>query len=610
MAYSIKSGRKLNHDHVSQDSLDLSSISSVISEHMPVEGESDDEDYRPPVPPSIDLAEHTSAFTLDSVSNMPPPRGVSEKEYRDVVGDESMLYDDDVSLDLSRPLGEARRRKLRAAFERNKNVNADNSSVDGSDQSLKDESRQTGSKSMLSSLTITTSPGRQRKHMALPDFNSQGPMAAFRTVTDKIKKLEQEKGESDRLVQELQQKLRKYEEKLSEITAEKSDSSRTSATGYTPRNFEKGEGSRQDKGKRKEGWENWDRKSRRDESSDDSEENKESGIYIDPEQVNIIEEEIADNRRKRSSTGTDRREVEYQFITFSIYPSLPKCTHWLIDCRPPLFRNTTKLLFCLYDENYLHYSRVDDRYDYGYESDPREYYIHPYDAYDHGYGSYYYRPSPISVVHEMPKWNDVKNSKSYLRRRGYTGSDIKREKARKKSPGDRRRESSFPPGTSTGKSPSVTAKTQRALSLMKEHNSKTCSICKIGKDENNNKSTHARTNSYYSKGDEDEVSPDMALEKVIDNLRDELSHLHMVYNQLSYESDTIDPVNSRNKWHSIKEQINEVLHSMDLKSDQIETLQSLLPSSAGKSRPSPSSEDKSFYSRRSLRGRLARRPRE
>ena len=63
-------------------------------------------------------------------------------------------------------------------------------------------------------------------------------MAAFRTVTDKIKKLEQEKGESDRLVQELQQKLRKYEEKLSEITAEKSDSSQTSYTGYTPRNFE------------------------------------------------------------------------------------------------------------------------------------------------------------------------------------------------------------------------------------------------------------------------------------------------------------------------------------------------------------------------------------
>ncbi|CAG8667004.1 6622_t:CDS:2, partial [Paraglomus brasilianum] len=160
-------------------------------------------------------------------------------------------------------------------------------------------------------------------------------------------------------------------------------------------------------------------------------------------------------------------------------------------------------------------------------------------------------------------------------------------------------------------SPSVTAKTQRALSLMKEHNSKTCSICKIGKDENNNKSTtYARTNSYYSKGDEEEVSPDMALEKVIDNLKDELSHLHMVYNQLSYESDTIDPVNSRNKWHSIKEQVNEVLHSMDLKSDQIETLQSLLPSSAGKSRPSPSSEDKGFYPRRSLRGRLARRPRE
>ena len=63
-------------------------------------------------------------------------------------------------------------------------------------------------------------------------------MAAFRTVTDKIKKLEQEKGESDRLVQELQQKLRKYEEKLSEITADKSDSSRTSFTEYTPRNFE------------------------------------------------------------------------------------------------------------------------------------------------------------------------------------------------------------------------------------------------------------------------------------------------------------------------------------------------------------------------------------
>jgi len=39
--------------------------------------------------------------------------------------------------------------------------------------------------------------------------------------------------------------------------------------------------------------------------------------------------------------------------------------------------------------------------------------------------------------------------------------------------------------------------------------------------------TYARTNSYYSKGDEEETSPDMALEMVIDNLRDELSHLHM-----------------------------------------------------------------------------------
>ncbi|CAG8675768.1 4655_t:CDS:2, partial [Paraglomus brasilianum] len=192
------------------------------------------------------------------------------------------------------------------SFEHNKNArNADNSSVDESDQSLKDELE---SKSMISSVTITTSSGRQRKHMALPDFNSQGPMAAFRTVTDKIKKLEQEKGESDRLVQELQQKLRKYEEKLSEISADKSDSSRTSFTEYTPRNFERGEGSRQEKGKRKEGWKKWDRKSRRDESSDDSEDNKESASYIDPEQVNIVEEEIADNRRKRSSTGTDRRE--------------------------------------------------------------------------------------------------------------------------------------------------------------------------------------------------------------------------------------------------------------------------------------------------------------
>ena len=42
-----------------------------------------------------------------------------------------------------------------------------------------------------------------------------------------------------------------------------------------------GEGSRQEKGKRKEGWKKWDRKSRRDESSDDSEDNKESASYID-----------------------------------------------------------------------------------------------------------------------------------------------------------------------------------------------------------------------------------------------------------------------------------------------------------------------------------------
>jgi len=174
MAYSIKSGQKLNHDFAS-NTFDFSSLSSVISEHVPVEGESDDEDYRHPVPPSIDLAKHTSSFTLESGSppNMFPPKGISEKEYQDVVGDESGLYDDDaVSLDLSHLLGEARRRKVRASFEHNKNArNADNSSVDESDQSLKDELE---SKSMISSVTITTSSGRQRKHMALPDFNSQG----------------------------------------------------------------------------------------------------------------------------------------------------------------------------------------------------------------------------------------------------------------------------------------------------------------------------------------------------------------------------------------------------------------------------------------------------
>src|SRR5438132_14310292 len=166
MAYSIKSGQKLNHDFTS-GTFDFSSLSSVISEHVPVEGESDDEDYRHPVPPSIDLAEHTSSFTLESGSppNMFPPKGISEKEYQDVVGDESGLYDDDAaSLDLSHVLGEARRRKVRASYEYNKNArNADNSSVDESDQSLKDESRQLESKSMISSVTITTSSRRHRK---------------------------------------------------------------------------------------------------------------------------------------------------------------------------------------------------------------------------------------------------------------------------------------------------------------------------------------------------------------------------------------------------------------------------------------------------------------
>ncbi|CAG8637657.1 691_t:CDS:1, partial [Paraglomus brasilianum] len=97
---------------------------------------------------------------------------------------------------------------------------------------------------------------------------------------------------------------------------------------------------------------------------------------------------------------------------------------------PPMYYKSPHRHPELYDENYLHYSRVDDRYGYGYESDPRKYYIDAYDPYDYGYG-YYYRPPPSSVVHEIPKWNDVKNSKSYLRRRVYTGSDIKRESKKK-----------------------------------------------------------------------------------------------------------------------------------------------------------------------------------
>ncbi|GES92343.1 hypothetical protein GLOIN_2v500423 [Rhizophagus clarus] len=166
----------------------------------------------------------------------------------------------------------------------------------------------------------------------------------------------------------------------------------------------------------------------------------------------------------------------------------------------------------------------------------------------------------IDSQQDYPVWKDIKNGKSYLRKRDY----IIQEPASKPM---RSGDIPFILGTGTGKSHSVTVNLQKAFALLKNHSSNSCSVC-------NKKNTKnaANKNKFKKSSSENEESPDIALGRVIGNLMDELKHLKMHYGNLVIEYQKIDPLDSKSKRSALAEELKEIMDQMEIKGDQIATL--------------------------------------
>ncbi|CAG8687169.1 5760_t:CDS:10, partial [Acaulospora morrowiae] len=171
---------------------------------------------------------------------------------------------------------------------------------------------------------------------------------------------------------------------------------------------------------------------------------------------------------------------------------------------------------------------------------------------------------------EQPIWRDVKNGKSYLKKRFRDVTETRLWNA--KGSGDHREV----PFIGTGKSDSVTIDLQQAFAMAKHHDTNSCSttdcinwftsllfLLAIGAN-----TRHHHTEELGLNHD----TPDIALTKVICNLTDELAHLKIYYSNLVDEYQAIDPVDSKSIRTALAEEMKGVMDDMEMKGDQIAML--------------------------------------
>ncbi|CAG8702899.1 18506_t:CDS:10, partial [Acaulospora morrowiae] len=162
---------------------------------------------------------------------------------------------------------------------------------------------------------------------------------------------------------------------------------------------------------------------------------------------------------------------------------------------------------------------------------------------------------------DQPRWRDVKNGKSYLKKRVRDVTETRLRNA--KGSGDHREV----PFIGTGKSDSVTVNLQQAFVMAKHHDTNSCSVCKK---KNHNTDENANTRHHHTEElGLNHDTPDIALTKVICNLTDELAHLKI---NLVDEYQAIDPVDSKSIRTALAEEMKGVMDDMEMKGDQIAML--------------------------------------
>ncbi|CAG8483688.1 6297_t:CDS:10 [Ambispora gerdemannii] len=168
-----------------------------------------------------------------------------------------------------------------------------------------------------------------------------------------------------------------------------------------------------------------------------------------------------------------------------------------------------------------------------------------------------------------PMWRDVKDNKSYLRRRDQNTNESNRHKEPStKRPNEIARHIPFIVGTGYGKSHSVTVNLQRAFDMVKNHNPGSCSVCKKRKNKTLNDTKEQKRG-----GNGPPVSP---LAGVINDLTDELGHYKMYYNNLAEEYQKMDLIGNKSKRNALKDKIKEAMDNMELKGEKRHILLDIL----------------------------------
>ncbi|CAG8446640.1 2237_t:CDS:10 [Acaulospora colombiana] len=173
------------------------------------------------------------------------------------------------------------------------------------------------------------------------------------------------------------------------------------------------------------------------------------------------------------------------------------------------------------------------------------------------------------------RWRDVRNGKSYLRKRV---RDVAETHLRNENDSGDHCEVPFIVETGTEKSYSATANLQQAFATLEHHNTNSCSVCMGENRTSNRNESKKRSKARLNHTDEHDTNydaqetPDKALVKVINDLTDELTHLKIYYSNLVDEYHAIDPVDSKAVRTALAEEMKDAMDSMEMKGDQIAML--------------------------------------